>query len=180
MNDNVSQMLGAFYQADTIPEMVDSCFRELHYGQNIQLDTNTNLKVIWPFNKATEGDNADSLVMRLDSFDTSILLTGDIDTFCEDNLCDLGLVEKTDILKVAHHGSRYSSGEIFLQTITPDNAIISVGEGNFYGHPAVETLDRLEKVKANTYQTSKNGAIIVNIFTAHYEISTFKENKDAF
>lgn len=180
LNKNVLQMLSNFYEEDEIPIKLDECFRELHYGQNIELDNNTRLEVIWPIDKATNGDNPDSLVMRLTSYDTSILFTGDIDFECEECLCDLGILDDTNILKVAHHGSKYSSGEKFLNSINPNNAVISVGEHNFYGHPSNETLERLEKVKANTFQTSKNGAIIVNIFTTHYEISTFKENKNAF
>ena len=72
--------------------------------------------------------------------------------------------EKEDvlrILKVPHHGSKYSSSEAFLKSVDCDIAIISAGENNLYGHPHKETLERLEEAGCKVYRTDKDGAIII-------------------
>jgi competence protein ComEC len=64
-----------------------------------------------------------------------------------------------DILSISHHGSKYSSSEEFLQATTPKYAIISCGKNNFYGHPAGEILDRLQRHGSKVYRTDIYGAI---------------------
>ena len=66
-----------------------------------------------------------------------------------------------DVLKVAHHGSKYSTSDRFLRLCTPDVALISAGEGNQYGHPHEELLERLEVVGCKIYNTLENGAIML-------------------
>ena len=68
-------------------------------------------------------------------------------------------VGKVNILKVGHHGSDTSSSENFLQKIAPEVAIISVGEGNSYGHPSQTVLDRLEQIGSKVYRTDEVGNI---------------------
>ena len=64
-------------------------------------------------------------------------------------------------LVVSHHGSRYSSDPEFLRAVGEDTAVISCGRNNSYGHPAPETLERLEKCGIRIYRTDKEGAIII-------------------
>jgi len=66
-----------------------------------------------------------------------------------------------DVLKVAHHGSRNSTSEKFLKLCSPEIALISSGVGNSYGHPHEELLRRLENAGCRTYNTQKNGAIML-------------------
>lgn len=96
----------------------------------------------------------------------TLLLTGDVGTEGEDmlleelqkrNICDI------TVLKVAHHGSRYSTGEAFLQQIQPQVAVISCGENNSYGHPHEETLARLESAGSMILTTPEEGAITIEI-----------------
>ena len=68
-----------------------------------------------------------------------------------------------DLVKVAHHGSKNATSEQMLQIVTPDIAVISVGN-NGYGHPAPEVLERLEAASTQIYRTDESGAIIVDIF----------------
>ena len=70
---------------------------------------------------------------------------------------------RVDILKVAHHGSGYSTGTEFLTTASPATAIISCGRNNSYGHPHVETLQRLEDARVPWYGTMDYGALTVNV-----------------
>lgn len=67
------------------------------------------------------------------------------------------------VLKAAHHGSRFSSGEAFLAAVHPNWTVISYGEGNSYGHPHEETLERLKKEKTTVLETGKMGAILLHV-----------------
>ena len=70
-------------------------------------------------------------------------------------------ISDLEVLKVSHHGSRYSSSDLFIQSISPKLALIGVGK-NSYGHPAEEVLDRLEKVVGiKVKRTDLNGEIVV-------------------
>lgn len=68
-----------------------------------------------------------------------------------------------EVLKVAHHGSKNSSAEEFLQQVQPAYALISAGQGNRYGHPHQETVKRFADVGSRVYSTQENGAIIVEV-----------------
>lgn len=95
------------------------------------------------------GDNEDSannasLVLRVDFGDDSALFTGDIEWGAEQDLVDDGAHLDADLLKVPHHGSESSSSQVFLDCVTPEIAVISVGADNPYGHPSPGTLSRLD------------------------------------
>ena len=79
-----------------------------------------------------------------------------------------------DVLKVGHHGSDTSSGNSFLDKVSPKYAIISVGSNNSYGHPHKETLNRLEKIGATIYRTDLNGDIMVSTDGTNIGITTEK------
>lgn len=179
-NSNVNSFLSNYYEDDEIKNVLNDCFRELHINQLIELSENDKLKVIWPNYEPMTGDNPDSLVLNLETWGKNILFTGDIDIDCELSMIESSLLTSIDVLKVAHHGSKYSTSSDFLKYTNPSDAVISVGLHNYYGHPADEVIDRLGEVEANIYQTSKNGAIIVNIAKDGYKIDVFKENKYAF
>lgn len=86
------------------------------------------------------------------------LLTADI-TEKEERLI-IEKLQPVEVLKVAHHGSKYSTSEAFLQVVRPQLAVISVGKNSF-GHPTQETLKRLERVGAKVLRTDKNGQIVI-------------------
>lgn len=89
------------------------------------------------------------------------LFTGDIGEVTELALVKRGVLRKVDVLKVPHHGSKYSSSQKFLESIAPSVAVISVGEKNTYGHPTSDTLMRLEAVGAKVLRTDQLGTIEV-------------------
>jgi len=117
------------------------------------------LKVIFPDNDWVLHPhlNETSLVFELRVKDVSFLYTGDISIYVE-NALDVG---KIDVLKVAHHGSKYSSSEEFLARTRPEIAVISSGK-NSYGHPTPEVLDRLKSIGAVIYRTDQVGSIRVD------------------
>jgi len=101
--------------------------------------------------------NETSLVLFIESKGMDILITGDIGKKTEEYVLQF-IKKKIDILKVAHHGSKYSSSELFLRAIQPMFSVIEVGK-NSYGHPAPETLEELKKVNSKIFRTDKLGTI---------------------
>ena len=119
-----------------------------------------------------------SVVIRLDSGNTRCLLTGDIDSSVESEILARGTPVASDILKVAHHGSAYSTSDAFLAAVRPTYAVISVGD-NPYGHPAPETLARLQAIGAEIRRTDQLGTIVMSmdgavtytlVFTMHLPV----------
>jgi competence protein ComEC len=90
----------------------------------------------------------------------SFLFTGDISSVAEKELVNAGANLKADILKVAHHGSKYSTSDLFLAAVKPSAAVIEVGK-NTYGHPTPEVLQRLANVGARVLRTDQKGDITV-------------------
>ncbi|MCX6737944.1 MAG: MBL fold metallo-hydrolase [Candidatus Parcubacteria bacterium] len=128
-------------------------------GLRIEMSKLQFFDTIYPFesldNRTVNNLNDTSIVLMLDSNGERVLLPGDISTQVEKLLIEKNISIKADVLKVAHHGSKYSSSEDFIKTVDPDIAIISVGENNLYGHPSPDILARLEDFGINILQTSK-------------------------
>ncbi|MDD4715660.1 MAG: MBL fold metallo-hydrolase [Oscillospiraceae bacterium] len=98
-----------------------------------------------------------SAVLKIVYKNNSFLFTGDAETRSEN---EITANVKADVLKVGHHGSKTSTGASFLQKVSPSYAVISVGAGNSYGHPAQTTLDKLKAIGAKTYRTDRDGTIV--------------------
>jgi len=107
------------------------------------------------------GQNEESLVLRLDWRGFSLLLTGDLGAPGEERLLASHAPVRALVLKVGHHGSRYSSTEEFLSATRAAVAVISVGARNPFRHPTPETLGRLEAAGARIYRTDRDGAVIL-------------------
>jgi competence protein ComEC len=107
------------------------------------------------------GDNEESLVLRLDWRGFSLLLTGDLGGPGEARLLASRAPMQSLVLKVGHHGSRFSSSEEFLEATRAAVAVISVGARNPFHHPTPEALGRLEAAGARIYRTDRDGAVIL-------------------
>jgi competence protein ComEC len=106
--------------------------------------------------------NANSIVVRLDYGEFSMLLPGDAEEQTEHRLLAKGLALNARILKVAHHGSKYATSADFLKRVQPQIAIISCGEWNRYSHPAQSVLDRLRAANIKVYRTDLEGEIAIS------------------
>lgn len=105
--------------------------------------------------------NETSLCILFDTKKCDILVTGDRDAFGERSLLRNAAIPEVDVLIAGHHGSKNSTCEELLQVTRPELVLISVGADNSYGHPAAETLERLENYGCTVYRTDKNGTIIL-------------------
>ncbi len=115
--------------------------------------------------------NEMSAVITIQTESNKILLMADADESIENSIVEkaggnstlMTKISNVDILKVAHHGSKYSTSTSFLEVAKPRHSIISVGEGNSYGHPNEETIERINAVGSNIYRTDKDGNIVIKI-----------------
>ena len=128
--------------------------------------------------------NANSIVLRLDYGDFSMLFMGDAESQTEERLLskpDLDL--KVKVIKIGHHGSKYATSENFVKRVQPEAAIISDGAWNRYGHPAQSVLDRLKAANTKVWRTDLQGEVTITTKGKGdsgklYEIKTAKETKE--
>jgi len=121
--------------------------------------------------------NSNCIVARLVFNQFSALFMGDAEHETELELERAGYELKSDILKVAHHGSAYTTMNNFLERAIPKIAIISVGE-NRYGHPAEETIKRLIDKEIEIYRTDKDGTVVISTDGKGYRIETEKPHQN--
>lgn len=119
-------------------------------------------------------ENNRSLFIMAEIKNQRFLFTGDAETKAEKLLLEENLDIDCDVLKVSHHGSNTSSSKNFLKSTTPDYAVISVGEGNMYGHPNNQTLQSLKSIGATVYRTDQSGDITFEIERGKIKIETEK------
>lgn len=110
--------------------------------------------------KSNENNRSLFVIAEID--DTQFMFTGDAETKMEKLLLNENLDLDCDVLKVSHHGSNTSSSKEFLDAVTPEYAVISVGEENIYSHPHKSTLSSLESIDAKIYRTDQSGDITFN------------------
>jgi len=154
-------------------------------GQNYDLGDGASLIILFPseplIGKVKQGTvwNANSIVVKLTYKNVSFLLPGDAEEATEERLLKeqgAGVLSST-VLKVAHHGSKYATTQEFLDAVNPKTAVISVGGGNSYGHPAKETLKRLKDKGVATYRTDHNGNVIIKTDGDTLEVVVQKQGK---
>jgi len=119
------------------------------------------------------GANNESLVLKIEGKNRSFLFAGDVEEEAEDDMSHLGRWLKSDILKVPHHGGKTSAHEPFLELISPQFAVVSVGRDNRFGHPHREILDMLGEAKI--FRTDNDGAIKIKESDKGLEIKIYKD-----
>lgn len=116
--------------------------------------------ILAPNGTGYDDANDYSVVVKVTYGNTSFLLTGDAEAASESQMVSKGLDLSATVLKVGHHGSRSSTGDSFLDKVNPKFAVISVGQGNSYGHPTQEVMNRLQARGIPVYRTDENGTIV--------------------
>ena len=147
----------------------------LTWYQNVQRGTtaqigNARIKVLWPDGGEYDPNNS-SIAVRIDTPDFSFFAGGDMEP--ESQAVIAAELTRVDIYKVCHHGSAYQD-ESFARALAPQVAMISVGAGNSYGHPAAKTLMLLEQVGAKVLRTDVDGAIAIAARRHRLKIKTSK------
>ena len=120
--------------------------------------------------------NDTSIVLKLTYNNISFLFTGDITQNVEKELVNKNI--KSTVLKVAHHGSKYSNSAAFLNKVKPEYSIISCGINNEYYHPHKVVLDKLEKLNSKIYRTDLSGTIVAISNGEKIEFKTIKTYTD--
>lgn len=155
---NVGQVLdsGQVHATQTFEDLLDAIYnkqiplRSVSEGESINLDPTVKIDVLNPPASIPDGANNEaefndnSVVLKLTYGNFSALLTGDMGERNEARLVfKNATILDADVLKAGHHGSRTSSSLAFLNAVTPEVVIVSLGAGNSYGHPHQEALDRI-------------------------------------
>lgn len=164
-----------------IPVMIAEFGEAIHFDKNLEFDVlapTISSNIV--FNKQGEGFgsagndvNDTSIVGKLIFDNFSMIFMGDATYKIENQLLAYGENLKSDILKVGHHGSKFSSLLSFLNAVSPKAAIIEVGAKNRYGHPATAALSRLKMIDAEVFRTDLNGDI--KIISDGFITKIFKE-----
>ncbi|MBI2623960.1 MBL fold metallo-hydrolase [Candidatus Parcubacteria bacterium] len=134
-------------------------------GQLIDFGDGAVLMVLNPgtsvAGESIEKTNDYGIVSRLVHSEVEYLFTADVTSVVEGRLVVEGFNLASDVLKVGHHGSKYSSSALFLSAVQPQVAAISAGAKNPYGHPTPEMLDRLHAANIRVYRTDEQGDVVV-------------------
>ena len=160
--------IGTFYMPDlitttkTFEDVLDALSEKQIAFETPTIDqefsfSDTKITTLYVYNEA-KNLNDSSIVLRLKHGTNTFLFTGDASTKVEEQLLNKNIA--SDVLKVGHHGSRYSTSKEFLNKVNPQYAIISVGINNTYKHPHDETLKKLNDKKIIIYRTDQEGTIV--------------------
>jgi len=138
-------------------------------GDRIAFDDDINVKVLNANENATDNNDA-SIVLKLAYGNVSFLLTADAGIALEKEMMQDDV--KATILKAGHHGSNTSSSAEFIQAVHPEVTILSYGEGNKYGHPHAEVVERLQVIGSKIYATAEAGTVIVSTDGVNYDVNS--------
>jgi competence protein ComEC len=135
---------------------------EYYFIENTQKDY--RMDIYAPGHSRFSGDNAMSIICLLRYGERKVLFTGDAEKETEEYFMQLvGQPQDIDIIKIAHHGSDSGTDETFLDFLTPEYAVISVGENNSHNHPSAKLMNRLFNEGIVTYRTNRHGSIVLYI-----------------
>lgn len=144
--------------------------RVVNKGDRVQIEKNLYIDILWPNNEKIISENVlnnNSIVCKLNYRKFSMIFTGDIEEVAEQQLLkeyknNLSVLKST-VLKVAHHGSKTSSSQDFINAVKPNTALIGVGSNNKFGHPNNGVIERLKMCGGNVYRTDQMGEISIFI-----------------
>ena len=143
----------------------------LKQGDCLKIEKNLYFDILWPIEEQIQENilNNNAMVMKLRYGKFSMLFTGDIEEVAEEKILDFykekidngESILKSEVLKVAHHGSKTSTTQSFFEKVNPEICLIGVGKNNMFGHPTAEVLERISGTKI--YRTDEDGEIILEV-----------------
>jgi competence protein ComEC len=139
---------------------------------------NVTARVLWPPPGSSENApsrNNDSIVLLINFGETNVLLTGDIEKGGEAAVLREAMALRSNVVKVAHHGSKTSSTEAFVDSTRPSLAVISVGRHSVFGHPSKEVVDRWRAAGAEVMTTGQRGTISVETDGRSLSLNSFAQ-----
>ena len=140
-------------------------------GVSIISDNDLNIDILAPNSSEYDEINNYSAVIKITYKDNKFLYMGDAEKLSEDEIkADVS----ADVIKIGHHGSTSSSSKNFVQKVTPEYAVICVGEGNTYGHPKDSIIKRWEKIGAKILRTDNDGSITITSDGENISVKTEK------
>ncbi len=146
--------------------------------RTILIGTALKARVLWPadYQRVTKPSNDNSLVMTLDDGIVNFLLPGDIEKKVENELVAEDAPLKADFLKVPHHGSKTSSTDAFVEAVAPKFAVVSVGDGNQFGHPVDSVVERYAAAGVRFLRTDRDGEVTALTDGQTLTVRTFAED----
>lgn len=162
-----------YQQLEESCQKSDVPVKKMKRGDCMALPEGVTISCLHPYpDYDWQSENNYSLVLEITYGAFTGLLMGDLEREGEEEL--EALPRGVDYLKVGHHGSKGASGEEFLARIKPEIAVVSAGKRNRYGHPAAETIERLQKAGAHIFSTAESGAVTVTTDGKEKEVETFR------
>ena len=122
---------------------------------------NASFTILAPVKEYADSNNA-SIVIMVQNGNNRFLFTGDCEAEAEADLIASGADLSADVYLAGHHGSDTASSQAFMDAVSPSYVVISCGEGNSYGHPHAETIERMEKIGCEMYMTQESGMIKIS------------------
>lgn len=166
---SVEQIFAPDYEADS---RVYHSFQETIAAKKIpkeQPDVGTSyqlgdavFQILSPSGSGYSDANDYSIGIRIVDQDESFLITGDAESTSETEICNTQLDLDSDVYVMGHHGSGTSSSWRLLEEATPEYAVLSCGAGNSYGHPHIESMEKLQSMGIELFRTDKQGTIIAS------------------
>lgn len=130
-------------------------------GTTYQLG-DASFQILSPSNANYTDPNNYSVAIRITDGDSSFLITGDAESDSESEICKTKLELESDLYVMGHHGSGTSTTWELLQKVTPEYAVLSCGTGNPYGHPHIESMEKLQDMGIQLLRTDKQGTLIAS------------------
>jgi len=121
-----------------------------------------SFQILSPSGNDYDDPNNYSIAIRITDGDSSFLITGDAESASEAEICRTKLELESDVYVMGHHGSGTSTSWELLQKVTPEYAVLSCGTGNSYGHPHIESMEKLQDMEIQLLRTDKQGTIIAS------------------
>ena len=142
-----------------VADSAASAYIQGQAGWQYTFSEDAHMKVLHPFPDYQGNINNQSLVVRFQLGESSVMFTGDIEEDAETAMVQSYPCLNTDILKIAHHGSNTSTSEMFLLATDPMVALVSCGANNRYGHPSATIIRKLELYGVSCFRTDQHGSI---------------------